>query len=201
MSALFKIAYGLFVVTSNDGSKDNGMIVNTVTQVANNPDKISVSINKLNYSHDVIKKTGIMNVNILSTDAPFAIFQKFGFQSGKDVNKFEGETTTKTANGLVKLDKYINAFISLKVDQYVDLGSHGLFICSITESEIINDKESMSYSYYHANVKPKKPQTGEKKKKGFICKICGYIYEGEELPPDFVCPLCKHGVEDFEPIE
>ena len=198
MTALFKIGYGLYVVTSNDGTKDNGLIVNTVTQLTDNPNRIAVNINKANYSHHVIKNTGVMNVNCLSVDAPFEIFQRFGFQSGRTADKFAGMETLRSDNGLVFLPKYINAFMSLKVEQYVDLGTHGMFICSVTEARVMSDKDTMTYTYYQNNVKPK-PQT--EGKKGFVCKICGFIYEGDELPDDYICPLCKHGVADFEPIE
>ena len=197
MTALFKIGYGLYVVTSNDGKKDNGLIVNTVAQVADNPTLISVTINKANYSHHVIKQTGIMNVNCLSVEAPFKVFETCGFKSGRNINKFEGCDPIRSGNGLVILPKYINSALSLKVENYVDLGSHGMFICSITEARVMSDRESMTYAYYHANVKPK-PQT--ENKKGYVCKICGYVYEGDELPADFICPLCKHGASDFEPI-
>lgn len=197
MNALSSIGYGLYVVTSNDGKKDNGLIVNTVTQVSENPTKIAVTINKQNYSHHVIKQTGIMNVNCLSESAPFAVFECFGFRSGRNVNKFEGCETLHSDNGLIFLPRHINAFMSLKVEQYVDLGSHGMFICEITEARVINDEKSMTYAYYHENVKPKPDTQG---KKGYVCKICGFIYEGEELPDDFICPLCKHGAADFEPI-
>ena len=198
MTALFKIGYGLYVVTSNDGNKDNGLIVNTVTQLTDNPYRVAVNINKANYSHHVIKQTGIMNVNCLSVEAPFEIFQRFGFQSGRQTDKFEGMEKLYSDNGLVFLPKYINAFMSLKVEQYVDLGTHGMFICSVTEARVMSDKDTMTYTYYQNNVKPK-PQT--EGKKGFVCKVCGFIYEGDELPDDYICPLCKHGVADFEPIE
>ena len=198
MSALFRIGYGLYVVTSNDGKKDNGLIVNTVTQLTDNPFRVAVNINKANYSHHVIQQTGVLNVNCLSVDAPFSIFQQFGFQSGRTVDKFAGVKINRSGNGLVFLDQYINAFMSLKVEQYVDLGTHGMFICSVTEARVISDRETMSYNYYQQNVKPK-PQT--EGKKGFVCKICGYIYEGDELPEDIICPLCKHGAVDFEPIQ
>ena len=197
MTALFKIGYGLYVVTSNDGTKDNGLIVNTVTQLTDNPYRVAVNINKANYSHHVIKQTGILNVNCLSTEAPFKVFETFGFQSGRTVDKFADCTPLRSDNGLVFLPRYINAFMSLKVEQYVDLGTHGMFICSVTEARVISDTETMTYTYYQKNVKPK-PQT--EGKKGYVCKICGYIHEGDELPDDFVCPLCKHGAADFEPI-
>ncbi len=197
-SALFKIGYGLYVVTCNDGKKDNGLIVNTVAQVSDSPKRISVTINKANYSHHVIKKTGKMNVNCLSVDTPFSVFEKFGFQSGRSVDKFAGESVLRSNNGLVFLSQYINSFMSLTVESYVDLGSHGMFICTIDEARVISDKETMTYSYYHANVKPKPKTEG---KKGYVCKICGYVYEGEDLPEDFICPLCKHPSSDFEPIK
>ena len=198
MTALFKIGYGLYVVTCNDGKKDNGLIVNTVSQVTDTPNRIAVTINKANYSHHVIKQTGKMNVNCLTVDAPFKVFETFGFRSGRNVDKFADCTPLRSDNGLVVLPRYINAFMSLKVEQYVDLDTHGMFICSVTEARVLSDVETMTYAYYHANVKPK-PQT--EGKKGYVCKICGYVYEGEELPEDFICPLCKHGAQDFEPIQ
>lgn len=197
LTALFNIGYGLYVVTSNDGKKDNGLIVNTVTQVTNTPNRIAVTINKDNYSHHIIKQTGIMNINCLSQDAPFSVFEKFGFRSGRSVDKFAGEEVLRSDNGLVFLSKHINSFMSLKVEQYMDLGTHGMFICSITESRVISNVETMTYTYYQNNVKPKPKTEG---RKGFVCKVCGYVYEGDELPEDFVCPLCKHGAADFEPI-
>ena len=197
LSALFNIGYGLYVVTSNDGKKDNGLIVNTVTQLTNSPNRVAVTINKANYSHHVIKQTGIMNVNCLSVDAPFSVFERFGFQSGRNADKFAGCTPLRSDNGLVFLPRYINSFMSLKVEDYMDLGTHGMFICSITESRVISKAETMTYTYYQNNVKPKPETEG---KKGFVCVVCGYIYEGDELPEDFICPLCKHGVADFEPI-
>ena len=198
MKALFNIGYGLYVITSNDGQRDNGMIGNTVAQVANDPTRIAVTINKQNYTHHIVQQTGKMNVCCLSTDAPFSVFEHFGFQSGRTVDKFKGVETMRSDNGLVFLSQHINSFFSLEVDSYVDLGSHGMFVCHITEARVINRNESMTYAYYHKNVKPK-PQT--EGKKGWVCKICGYIYEGDPLPEDFICPLCKHPASDFEPIK
>ena len=198
MTALFKIGYGLYVVTSHDGKKDNGLIVNTVTQVTDTPNRIAVTINKQNYSHHVIKQTGKMNINCLTVDAPFAVFEAFGFVSGRNVDKFKDCEPLRSDNGLVFLPRYINAFMSLKVEQYVDLDTHGMFICSVSEARVISDRETMTYAYYHANVKPRPKTEG---KKGFVCKICGYVYEGEALPDDFICPLCKHPAADFEPIQ
>ncbi len=198
LSALFNIGYGLYVVTSNDGKKDNGLIVNTVTQVTSTPNRIAVTINKQNYSHHVIKQTGKMNINCLTVDAPFKVFEAFGFQSGRNVDKFADCTPLRSDNGLVFLPRYINSFMSLKVEQYLDLDTHGMFICAVTEARVLSDRETMTYTYYQNNVKPK-PQT--EGKKGYVCTVCGYVYEGEELPEDFVCPLCKHGAADFEPIQ
>lgn len=198
LTALFNIGYGLYVVTCNDGKKDNGLIVNTVTQVTSAPNRVAVTINKENYSHHIINQTGMMNVNCLSVEAPFAVFEKFGFQSGRNINKFEDCNVNRSDNGLVFLPRYINAFMSLKVEQYVDLDTHGMFICSITEARVMNHLETMTYSYYYENVKPK-PEL--ENKKGYVCKVCGYVYEGDELPEDYICPLCKHGAADFEAIE
>ena len=198
LKALFNIGYGLYVITSNDGKKDNGLIVNTVTQVTNTPNRIAVTINKENYSHHVIRQTGKMNINCLTVDAPFKVFEVFGFQSGRNVDKFADCEPLRSDNGLVFLPRYINSFMSLKVEQYVDLDTHGMFICSVTEARVLSDKETMTYTYYQNNVKPKPQVEG---KKGFVCKVCGWVYEGEELPEDIVCPLCKHGAADFEPIK
>lgn len=198
LSALFNIGYGLYVVTSNDGKKDNGLIVNTITQVTNTPNRVAVTINKENYSHHVIKQTEKMNVNCLSTDAPFSVFEQFGFKSGRQTDKFKDLKPLRSDNGLAFLPRYINSFMSLEVEQYIDLDTHGMFICSITEARVISSAETMTYTYYQNNVKPKPETEG---KKGFVCKICGYVYEGDELPDDYICPLCKHGAADFEPIE
>ena len=197
LNALRNIGYGLYVVTSNDGTKDNGLIVNTVAQLTDTPNRVAVTINKENYSHHVIRQSGIMNVNCLDVTAPFSLFENYGFRSGRAADKFAGVQELRSDNGLRFLPAHINSFMSLKVEEYLDMGTHGLFICSVTEARVISEKESMSYAYYHANVKPR-PQT--EGKKGHVCKICGWVYEGEELPQDIVCPLCKHGAADFEPI-
>ncbi len=194
-TALFKIGYGLYVLTVKDGEKENGCIVNTVSQITSNPLRVAVTVNKDNYTHDFIVKTGEMNVNCLSTDAPFGIFEWFGFVSGRDKDKMDGMSVSRSENGIAYLNFFINSFLSLEVESSVEFETHTMFICKVTEAKVLNDKESMTYAYYHANVKPK-PQP--KEKKGYVCKICGYVYEGEELPADFVCPLCKHGAEDFE---
>ena len=198
MNALFNIGYGLYVVTCRDGDRDNGLIVNTVTQVTNTPNRVAVTINKQNYSHHVIQKTGVMNVNCLDVTAPFSLFENFGFRSGRAANKFAGWEELRSENGLRFLPRHINSFLSLQVEQYVDLGTHGMFICAITEARICGSRETMTYTYYQNHVKPQ-PQTDGKK--GYVCKVCGWIYEGEELPADIICPICKHGAADFEPIK
>ena len=197
-TALFKIGYGLYVISCNDGAKDNAFICNTVVQVTDSPKRLSVTINKQNYSHDVIKSTGLMNVNCLNTDTSFDVFERFGFHSGRNVDKFKDFESWSSSNGLKVLTAdYINAFISLKVTSEIDLGTHTMFICDVTDAMSLSDAQSMTYAYYHANVKPK----ANTKKKGYVCKICGYVYENEPLPDDFICPICKHGADDFEKIQ
>ena len=197
LNALLNIGYGLYVVTSNDGQKDNGLIVNTVTQVTNSPNRVAVCINKDNYSHHVIRQTGVMNVNCLDVSAPFQLFQNFGFQSGRTADKFAGIEELRSDNGLRFLPAYINSFMSLKVESYVDLDTHGMFICSVAEARVMSDKETMTYTYYQNHVRPQPETEG---KRGYVCKVCGWVYEGEPLPKDIICPLCKHGAADFEPI-
>ena len=197
LTALFNIGYGLYVVTTNDGTRDNGLIVNTVSQVTNTPNRIAVTINKQNYSFHTIQKTGVLNVNCLDVSAPFSLFQRFGFQSGRTVDKFAGMEVLRSDNGLAFLPRYINSFMSLKVESYVDMDTHGMFICTVTEARVMSDAETMTYTYYQKNVKPKPETEGQH---GFVCKVCGWIYEGDELPDDIICPLCKHGAADFEPI-
>ena len=200
---LFNISYGLYVLTSNDGKKDNGCIINTFTQVANNPDRLMVCVNKANYSAEVIKNTLKCNVNIINKDANFDLFVRFGFHSGKDVDKFEGfNDVARSENGLLYLTKQVNSYISLEVKEVLDLGSHYGFVCEISKMEALNNIESVTYSYYQNVIKPK-PKAEKNKdpiKKQWVCKVCGYVYEGEELPEDYVCPLCKHPASDFEPI-
>ena len=198
-NAMFKLSYGLFVLTARDGSRDNGCIINTVTQLTDSPKRISIAVNKQNLTHDMILKTGVFNVSILSERAPFAIFKHYGFQSGRDTDKFAGvPALARAQNGVYYLPDSTNAFLSGKVTQTIDLGTHTLFIADVTEARVLSDAPSMTYAYYFENVKPK-PAALEKKT-GWVCKICGYVYEGEELPEDFICPLCKHGAEDFEKL-
>ena len=197
MNALFNIGYGLYVVTSRDEGRDNGLIVNTVTQVTNTPNRVAVTINKQNYSHHIIRKTGVMNVNCLDVTAPFSLFENFGFHSGRTVDKFAGIEELRSDNGLRFLPGHINSFLSLQVERYVDLGTHGMFVCAVTEARTCGSRETMTYTHYQNHVKPKPQIEG---KKGYVCKVCGWVYEGDELPADIVCPLCKHGAADFEAI-
>ena len=196
--SLNKISYGLYVVTTNDGVRDNGLIVNTVMQLTSDPLKISVTVNKSNYSYETIKNSGKMNVNCLTESAPFKVFETFGFQSGRDTDKFATCTPKRSENGLVYLPKYINAYMSLSVTDVVDLGTHAMFICDLTEAKVISADPSMTYAYYHKRVKPQ-PKV-EEKAVGYVCTICGYIHAESELPDDFECPICKHGASDFVPI-
>ena len=199
-NALFKLSYGLFVLTARDGERDNGCIINTVTQLTDTPKRLTIAVNKQNYTHDQILKTGVFNVSVLSEDAPFKLFQHFGFHSGRDTDKFSDfKHAERSENGLLRLNRYSNAFLSCKVTASLDYGTHTLFVADITEAKVLNNAPSITYAYYFANTKPK-PQPVEPDKKGWVCKICGYVYEGEVLPPDFICPLCKHGAEDFEPL-
>ena len=195
--ALFKIPYGLFVLTARENNFDNGCIINTLSQVTNIPNRISVTVNKTNKTADMIRKTGVFNVSIISQSATFDLFKNFGFQSGNDVNKFvEFTDVARSENGLYYLTKYCNSFVSGKIIDTVDLGTHYLFIADLADAEILNEERSVTYEDYHNSIKPKP----EAKIKGYRCKICGYIYEGEVLPDNFECPLCKHGPDDFEKI-
>lgn len=197
-NAMFKLSYGLFVLSANDG-KDNGCIINTVTQITDTPKRISIAVNKANHTHDQIMKTGVFNVSVLSNDATFALFERFGFQSGRDADKFAGlEGVERSENGLTYLTEATNAFISGKVVQTLDYDTHTVFIADVTEAKVLSNVPSLTYAYYFDHVKPKPAALNEQK--GWVCKICGYVYEGEELPADYVCPLCKHGPEDFEKL-
>lgn len=197
-SAMFKLSYGLFVLTAKDGEKDNGCIINTVMQVTDVKKRIAIAVNKANYTHDMIKKTGVFNVSVLTTDVPFKVFQQFGFQSGRDADKFAGSPEDRTANGLRYVPEYSNAVISGKVVEAYDYDTHTLFVAEVTEAAVLSNVPSVTYQYYFDHIKPKPQPTTEKS--GYVCKICGFIYEGETLPDDYICPLCKHGVEDFEKL-
>lgn len=197
--AMFKLSYGLFVLTVHENGKDNGCIINTAMQIADNPKRISIAVNKNNLTCEMIERTKKFTVSVLSTDATFDIFKRFGFASGRDTDKFAGHNDHyRTENGTYFICEGTNAYISCTVTEMIDCGSHMLFISEVTEAETLSDVPSATYQYYFDHIKPK-PEAP--KKKGYVCKICGYIYEGDELPPDFICPLCKHGADDFEPIE
>lgn len=195
-----KLSYGLFVLTSKDGNKDNGCIINTAIQVTSEPNRISIAVNKGNYTHDMVLKTGVFNVSILSEAAQFSTFKHFGFQSGRDVDKAVGITYKRSANDVIYLDSAeVNAFISGKVIQTVDLGTHTLFIADVTDGEVLSSIASATYAYYFAHIKPA-PVAQQESKKSWICTICGYIYEGDPLPEDFICPVCKHPASDFKKL-
>ena len=197
-NALFKIGYGLYIVTSNENGKDNGCILNTVTQLTSEPLQIGVCVNKNNYTNEMISHTKKLNISVLAEGTEFDIFKRFGFQCGRDLDKFEGFYDTKRSpNGVLYITKNTNAFMSAYVKQEIDLGTHTLFVAQLVEAQILSDLPTVTYDFYQKNIKPK-PQPQEKK--GWRCKICGYVYEGEELPSDFICPWCKHGVADFERI-
>lgn len=202
--SVYKISYGLYVLTASQGDKDNGCIINTLSQLTSSPMQISVTVNKANLTHDMIKATGVFNVSVIDTSADFSLFRHFGFQSGRNAQKFGTPDSYKFSpcyadNGVIYVKSGANAFLSGKVVNEIDLGTHTMFIAEMTDGEVLSDKPSMTYEYYQQNVKPKPAQTDEKKS-GWVCKVCGYIYEGEELPDDFVCPVCKHGREDFEKL-
>lgn len=196
--ALRQLSYGLFVLTTQEGGRDNGCIVNTVAQVADDPVQIIVAVNKQNLTHDMILQSGVFNVSILSEKASFDIFKHWGFQSGRQVDKLQEIEYSRSQNGLVYLTEGCNGFLSAKVLETKDLGSHTLFVAEVIDGDKTSSDPSATYAYYHQNIKPKaQPQ----KKKGFICTICGYIYEGDTLPEDFICPLCKHPASDFKPLD
>jgi len=201
--AMYKLTYGLFVLTTTDGEKQNGCIVNTVSMITDNPKRITVFVNKANYSEQLLKKTGICNVSVLTESAPFSIYRQFGFASGRDTDKFAEGRYETSENGLYYLPEYTNAVLSAKVIDSYDYGTHTLFVAEVTEAKKLSDEKSVSYEYYLNNVKPKPeaaPKTEEKKGR-WVCKICGYVHEGEEMPDDFICPWCKHPKEDFEKID
>lgn len=197
-AVMFKLTYGLFVLTAKDGGKDNGCIINTAMQVTAEPNRIIIVVNKQNYTHDMIMKTKEFNVSMIDTDADFELFKHFGFQSGRDVDKMSGVSFSRSENGVAYLNEMVNGYISGRVISTTDLGSHTMFLADVVGGDVLSDAGSVTYSYYHKNIKPA-PQPV--KKKGWICKICGYVYEGEELPPDFICPICKHPASDFERIQ
>ena len=206
-NAMYKLSYGLFVLSVKDGEKDNGCITNTAIQITTEPNRIAFAVNKLNHTHDLLIASGVFNISILSEKASFDLFKRFGFQSGRDVDKFEGFSGfDRASNGITYITEGTNSYISGKVVDTVELGTHTLFIADVTDAVILTDDPSATYDYYQANIK-KKPVAEEnlkpeqKGKTVWKCKICGYVYEGETLPEDFVCPWCKHPASDFERVE
>lgn len=199
-NAMFSLSYGLYVLSAKEKDFSNGCIINTVMQITDNPKQVAIAVNKNNLTHDMIKSTGKFNVSVISEKADFSLFKRFGFVSGRDENKFLDFTdTAEASNGILYVTQNTNAFISGEVISEADCGTHTVFIASVTEAKILNEDKSATYDYYFKNIKPK-PQVNDTGKKKYVCKICGYVYEGEKLPDDFVCPLCKHGAEDFEEI-
>ena len=201
--AITKIGYGLYVLIAREGDKDNGCICNVVAQLTSSPMQMMIAVNKKNLTHDMILRTGRFNVCCLTEHAPMKVIQHFGFQSGRDVNKFEGcDVEMRSSNGLLYLPKYVNAYLSGQVNYAKELGTHTLFIADITEAVHLSDDPSLTYAYYQQHIKPKPaaaPAAGGKKK--WVCEVCGYVYEGDELPADYVCPWCKHPASDFKPVE
>lgn len=205
--AMFKFSYGLFVLTAKNSVKDSGCIINTAQQVTVTPNQISVAVNKSNYTHDMIMESGAFNISVLSEEATFPVFQRFGFASGRDTDKLEGfqDSIGRSENGVIYVTEGTNAFLSGKVVQTVDLGTHSLFIAEVTEAQVLSPVPSATYSYYFEHIKPKPQATvpadaAEEPKVTWVCKICGYVYEGDPIPEDFICPLCKHGAQDFERV-
>lgn len=197
--AMYHLTYGLFILTAKEGDKDNGCIVNTVSQVTTEPNRIVVAVNKKNYTHDMIVRTGVFNVSILTEQSKFDTYKHWGFQSGADVDKTEAITYSRAENGVIYIAEETNAYLSAKVVSATDLGTHTLFLADVTDGSVLSEGASVTYSYYQNNIKSAPAAT--EKKKGYICTVCGYIYEGDVLPEDFVCPWCKHPASDFKKIE
>ena len=198
-NVMHNIGYGLYVLTAKENDKQNGCIINTLIQLTSTPNRVSIAVNKQNYTHDMILRTGKFNVSLLTENTPFDVFKNFGFQSGRDCDKFaDFKNYKEAANGINYITDYTNSYLSATVESTIDLGTHTLFIALVDDGEVLSKEPSLTYAYYHKNIKPRPEKTS---KKGWRCKICGYIYEGETLPSDFVCPICKHGAEDFEKIE
>ncbi len=199
--AVYNLTYGLFVLTSSVDGRDSGCIINTAGQVTSEPNRISIAVNKGNFTHDLVKKSGRFNLSILSEAASFDTFRHFGFQSGREVDKFAGyEECRRSENGLYYVTAGTNAYISASIEQSLDLGSHTLFIAGVEDMEVLSDVPSASYAYYQSSIKPKPEQPAAGGKTVWRCTVCGYVYEGEELPADFICPLCKHPASDFEKV-
>ena len=202
--AMFALSYGLFVLTARQGEKDNGCIINTAMQVTSEPNRITIAVNKTNHTHDMVLETGRFTLSVLSEQAEFSTFQRFGFQSGRDVDKFDGfqEHAARGDNGILYVTRGTSAWLSCKVVSTLDLGTHTLFLADVEDGDVLSQAPSATYSYYQAHIKPRPaaaPAQGSKRR--WVCKVCGYVYEGEELPADFICPICKHPASDFELLE
>lgn len=199
--AMYQLTYGLFVLTARLGEKDNGCIINTAGQVTSTPNRISIAVNKDNFTHDMIMESGRFNISILSEKANFETFQHFGFQSGRTADKFDGYQACKRSdNGIYYITEGTNAYISASVEQTIDLGSHTMFIASVEDMEVLSSDPSATYAYYQDSIKPKPEKKASGGKTAWRCTVCGYVYEGEELPSDFICPICKHPASDFEKV-
>ena len=197
--ALYRIGYGLYVLTAREGEKDNGCIINTLVQVTGEPCWVSIAVNKANYTCGMIERTGLFNVSMLTEKADFRLFQRFGFQSGKDADKFAGLPCPRLENGLLAVEETANAVLSGKVFSTVDLGTHLLFLADVTDARVLSGDESVTYSYYQRHIKPApapRPAAAAGKTV-WRCPVCGHVYEGEELPADYVCPICKHAGSEF----
>lgn len=197
--AMNKLSYGLFILTARENGRDNGCIVNTVMQVTGEPARITVAVNKSNLTHDMILRTGVFNASVLSEKSVFETYKHWGFQSGKTVDKTVGTAFSRSENGLIYIAEQCNSYLSAKVVSSIDLGTHTLFIADVTDAQVLDETNSATYAYYHKNIKPSQKKSAEKKS-GYICTVCGYIYEGDPLPDDFVCPVCKHPAKDFKKI-
>ncbi len=196
-TAMFKVPYGLFVLSAKEGDKDNGCIINTVMQVNSYPQSVAIAVNKDSYTCKMIQQTGIFNVSVLTESVPFNLIQHYGFQKGEKVDKFAEGQGLRSENGVKYIDEYTNAYISGKVTRFVDCSSHLIFLADVTEAVILSDAPSVTYTYYQEHIKPKP----EKKATGYVCKVCGYVYEGASLPQDYICPICGHGSADFEALK
>ncbi len=200
--AMYALSYGLFVLTARQGEKDSGCITNTAMQVTTEPNRVVITVNKSNYTHDMVKATGKFTLSVLSEQAEFSTFQRFGFQSGRDVEKFDGfmDHAVRGENGILYVTKGTCAWLSCKVVETLDLGTHTLFLADVEDGDVLNTVPSATYSYYQANIKPKPQAAAPAAKKRWVCTVCGYVYEGDFLPDDFICPWCKHPASDFEPL-
>ena len=200
--AMYALSYGLFVLTARRGEKDNGCIINTAMQVTTDPNRVIITVNKTNYTHDMVLETGRFTLSVLSEQAAFSTFQRFGFQSGRDVDKFAGfeDHAVRGDNGILRVTLGASAWLSCRVVSTLDLGTHTLFLADVEDGDVLSADPSVTYTYYQANIKPRPQAAPPAEKKRWVCTVCGYVYEGDFLPDDFICPWCKHPASDFEPL-